>query len=294
MYADDVRIAVQIKSHLDVERLQSTINRLDDWCVVNDLHLNKDKCSVLPICRGRNPIAADYFLGTHALKRVSEQRDLGILIDHKLNFIKHTEAVTSKALATLGFVKRFCFEIKDPATLKAVYCSLVQSILEYCSIVWMPSCATHINKIESIARQFTMFALGEFPNAGNNFHISSYSQRLESLGMKSLQTRRIEAANVFLFDLIKNYIHCPFVLNLVEQNRNPRSLRRTEHFKISDPRMSRTPSAPITQICRYANNIKDLFLKCPNRISFKRAIGFVTAVTVVRRYSIHALFYIVS
>ena len=138
MYADDVKIAKIIKSQQDADTLQAAINRLKLWCDENQLHLNLDKCVVLTICRSHNKLDTDYSYGNHIFGRVSEHKDLGVIIDSKLKFNKHIDAMTAKAYAALGFLKRFCSDITDTTTLKTLYYALVRSHLEYCSVVWQP------------------------------------------------------------------------------------------------------------------------------------------------------------
>ena len=149
-----------------------------------------------------------------------------MIIDSKLNFNKHIEAITHKAYAALGFVKRFCFDIGDRRTLKALYYTLVQSHLDYCSIVWHPFYQVHKDKIESVLKQFTMFALGEYQNETNGYRISSYEERLKNLDMISLQRSRVLSALTFLFDALKGNVQCPGIfseLEFVESNYNTRT-----------------------------------------------------------------------
>ncbi|RYE19246.1 MAG: reverse transcriptase family protein, partial [Sphingobacteriaceae bacterium] len=133
LFADDLKIAVAINSIADTIKLQTAINKLEKWCNANDLHLNLDKCSVLSISNRHenNIIVADYKYGNHIFKRVAEQKDLGVIIDSKLNFIAHKTAAISRAKSALGFVKRFCYNVNNVFTLKSLYYALVQSIIEY-------------------------------------------------------------------------------------------------------------------------------------------------------------------
>lgn len=72
-------------------------------------------------------------------------------------------------------------------------------------------CDVHKNKIESILRQFWMFALREYPNPENIYRIAPYNERLLEPNMHSLQRRRLNSAILFVFDIIHNNIHCPLL-----------------------------------------------------------------------------------
>jgi hypothetical protein len=67
----------------------------------------------LKLYRGRTALQTTYNYGNYTLSTVEEQRDLGVLIDKKLNFRNHTDLIVSKAASSLAFVKRFCHDIND-------------------------------------------------------------------------------------------------------------------------------------------------------------------------------------
>ena len=144
-------------------RLSIAVWRLREWCDTNDLHLNLNKCSVLTISNkhASNIIKRDYRYGDHVFSRVHEQKDLGVIIDSKMNFVSHKTAIISKAISTLGFIKRICYHNRDPRVLRTLFTSLMVPILEYCSIVWLPSTQIWIDRIESVQKQFAMFAFRE-------------------------------------------------------------------------------------------------------------------------------------
>ena len=232
LFADDVKLAKVINSPLDAASLQSAINKLKEWCDTNELHLNLSKCEVLTLSHKRNNVSTNYNFGNHTFEHVNQHKDLGVLIDQKLKFNEHIEAITSKATAALGFLKRFCFDLRDHQTLKVLFYTLVQSQLEYCSVVWMPYYDIYKRKIESILRQFTMYALREYPNQSNGYRITPYKERLSLLRMQSLERRRINTSIRFMYDIIYNNIHSPFLKSEVSFNDNRRNLRHTQLLKL--------------------------------------------------------------
>ena len=44
MYADDLKIFIEISNIEDCLRLQEDVNSVIQWCDINSLCLNKDKC----------------------------------------------------------------------------------------------------------------------------------------------------------------------------------------------------------------------------------------------------------
>ena len=49
--------------------------------------------------------------------------------------------------------------MKDITALRTLFCALVRSQLEYCTVVWSPQTARNINKLEKIQKRATKFIL---------------------------------------------------------------------------------------------------------------------------------------
>lgn len=269
LFADDVKIAKIIHSNADAIVLQQTIDKLKVWCDVNSLHLNLDKCSVLTITtKKKDIIITDYKYGDYIFEHVSEHKDLGVIIDRKLSFIKHIEAISSKATAALGFIKRFCYDINDVQTLKTLYFALVQSHLEYCNVVWLPTYAVHIDKIERVLKQFTQFARKEYPTVANGYKITEYKERLRALSMSSLERRRVNASIVFMYDIVNGTANCPNVRNDIAIGESMRTLRHTDYLKIKDNLMDKQIRAQLPQMCKYSNKVANQFQSATSRSNF--------------------------
>ena len=55
------------------------------------------------------------------------------------------------------YVKRTCKGLDNPSTLSTLYCSLVRSNLECCSVVWSTYTKRNINMLERVQRRATKF-----------------------------------------------------------------------------------------------------------------------------------------
>ena len=97
-------------------------------------------------------------------------------MDPKLNFINQINATISKARSSLGFVKRWCKEFNDPFTTKTLFVSLVRPVLEFGCVIWTPLYESHIMHLESVQKQFLLFALKSF-NWNPILNLSSYNNR---------------------------------------------------------------------------------------------------------------------
>ena len=73
----------------------------------------------------------------HDLENVSQEKDLGVIIDEDLKFHKHTAAVVKKANNILSLINK-SFESLDRDTLPKLFTTLVRPHLEYGNAVWGP------------------------------------------------------------------------------------------------------------------------------------------------------------
>ena len=81
----------------------------------------------------------NYTLDNKRLECLKSIRDLGTTVYVDLRWSQHISEITSKANQTLGLIKRACRDMRDLDTRKCLYCTLVQSQLEYASELWSPS-----------------------------------------------------------------------------------------------------------------------------------------------------------
>ena len=74
--------------------------------------------------------------------------------------------------------------------MRTLYCALVRSNVEYCSVVWSPFTKKNIEKVEKVQRRATKFILKTEDN---------YETRLKKLNLMSLKNRRFLADVTFLY-----------------------------------------------------------------------------------------------
>jgi len=139
---------------------------------------------------GRKNTLFSYQLEGKCLEKVSEEKDLGIIISNDLKVSKQCTQAYAKANKMLGVIKR-TIVYKSTDILLQLYKSLVRPHLEYSISAWSP----HYNKdkqlLERIQHRFSRMLPG--------MKELSYSQRLRKLGLWSLEARRYRS------DLIEVY-----------------------------------------------------------------------------------------
>ena len=79
-HADDTKLYGSMLSYLDAHKLQQALTNLDPWSLHNNLNFNTLKCKVLSVTPKKNPVRYDNQHGLVDLQRVSEVKDLGVLI----------------------------------------------------------------------------------------------------------------------------------------------------------------------------------------------------------------------
>ena len=71
--------------------------------------------------------------GTHAIEKVANEKDLGVIIDSKLTFRDHITSKVNLANRNLGIIFR-TFTFLDTE----IFLNLYKPHLEYATVVWSP------------------------------------------------------------------------------------------------------------------------------------------------------------
>lgn len=201
LFADDVKLYCSFDNFS--YDLQIVCDKLTEWADKWQMKIAFNKCTVHRISNRDSHINQNpgYTIGGQILGQSNETRDLGIIIDNKLNFNSHVSAVAHKAHVRASLILR-TFVSRDIDILTKAFTTYVRPILEYCTPVWSPHTACNINKIESCQRWFTKRIKGLCG--------LDYSQRLEHIGLETLQLRRIKYDLLMCYKIISGEVslHC--------------------------------------------------------------------------------------
>lgn len=267
-YADDFKLYYVITSRDDAIFLQFELDKFTNWCRINEMSLNANKCSVISFARKHSLITYAYSIDGIPLKRESTIKDLGVLLDSKLSFKEHLGYITSKASKCLGFIFRSAKLFVDIHCMKTLYCSLVRSILEYAVVVWAPYYKSGIQQLERVQHKFIRFALRRLPWSDPH-NLPSYEDRCKLIDLDLLEHRRNVCKASFISDVLQSNIDCPNVLQSMNVDSRRRCLRSHLFFRFPVFHTNYGYNEPISSMCRVFNRCYHVFDFHLSRVSNK-------------------------
>lgn len=268
IYADDMKLFLEIAKASDIVIFQREIDTFNTWCTKSLLELNVKKCNSISFTRKHITRQENINIGHKIVERCSQVRDLGVILDSKLTFVDHYNNIIFKSSNVLGFIKRFSLHFNDPYTIKTLYVAYVRPLLEYCSIVWAPYQDTHINRIESVQKQFLLFALRKL--GWSTLPLPSYESRCMLIDLDGLKKRREFAMISFINDVIAQRVNTTDVLENLNFYAPTRSLRNRNLFYINNQRTNYAKNGPINRMMSCYNKYCEIIDVTMNKTTLKK------------------------
>lgn len=259
LFADDLKLLLEVRDHSDCERLQEDIDRVVEWSNDNKLHFNVAKCSVMSFTRARTPLSYQYKVEDVPMQRVSQVRDLGVVFSQELTFREHINKICKKAYRNLGFVLRQSQGFTNITTLRVLYDALVRSHLEHSAFIWAPHEAKYSVMLERIQNKFTRHLYyklyGVYP-----LYPLMYPTLfvLGMVGYNTLRVRREFSLAAYVVKLLRGVAHNPGVLRhlqLYVPDRYVWRRHRPPLLAVPAARTNLLARTPLTRAIRVVNEV---------------------------------------
>ena len=205
LYADDVKLFTENNVTIDNRLLlQDALDKLYRWSEQWALPISIPKCAVIHISKIPPLTDLSYSISSNPLPVQNFIRDLGIIVDNKLQFNQHFASIYKRAFYRANILLRSLKS--DNINLFALaFKTYIRPILEYAPEVWSPKFKRDTIRLEKVQRKFTRIAYRKC-----HLPAAAYEERLCKMSLELLEIRRIKSDLCSLFKMMFGSVHFDF------------------------------------------------------------------------------------
>jgi len=175
-FAYDTRLRGAVDTLEGWDTIQRNLDRLERWAHANLMKMNQAKCKVLHMGRGKPK--HKYRLGGEWFESSPGDKDLGVLVDKKLNITRQRALAAQKTNCVLGRIKRSVAS-RAREVILPLCSALVRPHLESCIQLWRPQHRKDMDLLRRVQRRATKTV--------RELEHLSCEERLRELGLFSLE-----------------------------------------------------------------------------------------------------------
>ena len=174
--------------------MRTAMTRLETWAEDWQMVYNESKCKVVHF--GKRNSMEEYKLNNTILEKSEQEKDIGVVVHKSLKPGEQCTKAAWMANNVLGQMAR-ALHVRDAKTWSKLYITYIRPYLEYSTPAWNPWTRKDIEMLEKVQER----ALRQITSLG---HLT-YSEKLDRLGLSTLEDRRERADMVQVWKILHVY-----------------------------------------------------------------------------------------
>ena len=279
-FADDTKLVHGVASADGTQELQTDLNALFSWAEDNNMKFNEDKFVLLRYGVNQDlKESTNYVLPCgQVLEPSTTTRDLGVVMSNLGGFQSHITKLNSECRKIMAMIFR-SFKCREPQPMLTLFKLLVQSKIDYCSVLWSPKKLALMRTLEKIQADFTRKLAGMYHDNGNRM---DYWERLESLKLNSIERRHERYAVIYVWKILHGLAHNPGLIFQRSERRGMfckipehTGVLREESFMVWGPRVFNAMPKDIRNfsvqgegkeaVCRFKSALDNVIRNIPDQ-----------------------------